>query len=127
MAKKETNKAVKTVACTGCGKGKFVIPATTKYVFCNSCFTVLGNDQRYKLNMPMYKPVHLIVGETYKAIDNYEYRLVKKAYKLKHTVFYVCKRLHDKTKETYILGDYFFSQLEQGTTDENKKTKAKLC
>jgi len=123
MARKETNKEVKTVACTGCGKGKFTVPTSTKYVFCHHCFTTLGNNNRYKLNMPMYKPVHIIVGETYQAIDNYTYKIVKKAYKLKHNVFYVCKRLHDKSKEVYVLGDYFFSALEQGTSNANKKTE----
>lgn len=115
MAKKELNKAVKTITCTGCGVGKFLVPVDTKTKFCHICFTVLGNNNRYKAGLPMYKPTPITVGSTYPAIDGYTYKILKRSYKLHNHVFYTCKRItgkRSKDQEYYLLGDYFFSTLE---------------
>lgn len=109
MKRTKTIKRSTHMVCTGCGRHKkFVSPDVTAY-FCNHCFTMNGNYNRFKAGLETFKPLEGIhVKDILIGADGREYKVMGRGERIGEDTFFPVINIADKKKEILFLGDFFF-------------------
>lgn len=98
---------LKKMPCSGCGRHAKYVTADVHDWFCNHCFTMNGNYNRYKQGLPMILPLENIkVKDILLGANGKEYKVLGRGTHVGEDTFYPVMQLCNK--EIMTLGDFFF-------------------
>lgn len=103
---KKSNKSIRKVSCSGCGRHPRFVGENVNEYFCNHCFLINGNYNRFKQGLPTFKPLTGIhIKDVCVGADGRSYKIVGKAGAIGEDRYYFAKR--ENEKDTVIIGDFF--------------------
>lgn len=110
MARKTTKKTRASMqSCHGCNRHKRFVDSDVTVFFCNHCFTMNGNYNRYLKGLPMIKPLENIkVKDLVVGADGDEYKVIGRGEQVGDDKFFPVQ--NTRTKEVFFLGDFFFTR-----------------